>query len=858
MAVRSDWPELAGILDKALTVISEDQRIEFTQRWLPPQLDVPDRLVLTEAEERWIAAHPVVRLGADPEFQPFEFIDEEGVYRGIAADYARLVSERTGLNLELVPDLSWIEVMDGIERRDIDVVAAVGHTEERASFLDYVPSHIGFHRVIITRDDMPFLAGLDDLRQLRVAVQQSSSHEGYLADHSDIDPLVFPTLRSTVLAVANGEADAMVGNIASSAHLIRSLHVTNLKVAGSPPGGKQDLHFAVRKDWPELSGILRKGLKSITEAEKKEISERWVVLRYDPETNYGPLLRVVLGAVLLLGGAAWSIATGRRRQALVEAARREADAARVEAEEANVALRGMRIHLEALVEERTAELRLAEGQFRQAQKMEALGTLVGGIAHDFNNLLTGVLGAIHLARMHLDDPAVVDRDLRTCEDLSRRGADMIQQLLAFSRAKGAQKQPLSVKELLLGAQELLRALVPGTTDLKVTVAPGVPWVLGNRALVEQVLVNLVINARDALQGRAAPRIEVAARVTDDGPGDIGPEAVCIAVSDNGRGIAEESLERLFEPYFSTKPPGEGTGLGLAMVYGTVRDHGGVIMVESEPGVGTTFRLYLPPVAPAEESASVPMAVVPGCGERVLLADDDETVLDVHRRILVELGYRVTTARDGQEAVDLLAAEPSAFDIVLLDHVMPRLSGTAAAQAIRALTPGIPIVFLTGRGGDIGVAAPDEQTETVLEKPCTVAALSRALRSQLPVLSRQDSAADGGRLGTILVCEDNELVGGLLQSLLERAGHRVLLATDGERALALYRDSNEEIDLLLTDLSLPRLNGQEVAATLRLERPDLPVLFTSGGVFPAELEGQSMLHKPFRARDLLGLVRAQLG
>lgn len=602
IAVRSDWPALRGILDKALETISDAERLELEKRWLPPALPKPTQLELTEAEQAWVDAHPVIRLGVDPEFHPFEFIDAEGRHRGIAADYVALLNERTGLNLELVSGLTWSEVMERARRQEIDALAAVGITDERRTFLTYSPSYVQFHRVIVARSEVPFIASLADLKPLRVAVQANSSHAGFLADHTDLEPLAYPSLQEAIMAVADGRADALVGNLASTTYWIRELNVANLKVAGAASPEPLGLYFATRKDWPILAGIVQKGLASITERERAEIAQRWVVLDYTPQLDYGPLARVTLGAVLLLLAALGWILHARSQRLQLERARRQS-------EEANATLQRMHGRLEELVEERTAELRRSEALFRQAQKMEAMGTLVSGVVHDFNNLLTGLLGAIGLARAEADDPEALAEHLDLSHEIATRGAELLQQLLSFARQEELDLTHVSIDELLERAQRLFESAISSHVGLQVGAqTPGL-WVRGSAALLEQALFNLVLNACDAGQGGEGVRVEVSAHACAASEAAFAsryPDAevgglVELRVSDDGRGIPPDQQARLFDPYYTTKPAEKGTGLGLAMVYGAVRDHGGVITVESEPGEGTTFRILLPAVAPPAEA-----------------------------------------------------------------------------------------------------------------------------------------------------------------------------------------------------------------------------------------------------------------
>ncbi len=270
IAVRRDWPELVSILDKALNSLSEYEKLQLQKKWLPVDVLSPNGIMvkLTKIEEAWISNHPEIRLGIDPEFAPFEYIAEDGTYSGIASDYIKLLNKRLGLNMQIVSNLTWEEAVEKARKGEIDVLPSVGMTEERKGFLRYSDPYINFHRVIITRTDTPFLTGLDDIKEMRVAVQANTSHEGYLKDHTAIQPLLYNSLQETLLAVSNGDADALVGNIASATYWIRKMNLTNLKIAAPVSQEIQSLYFAARKDWPELVNIINKGLESIGPGEK--------------------------------------------------------------------------------------------------------------------------------------------------------------------------------------------------------------------------------------------------------------------------------------------------------------------------------------------------------------------------------------------------------------------------------------------------------------------------------------------------------------------------------------------------------------------------------------------------------------
>ncbi len=312
-AVRADWPELKTIINKALKSIPEKTMHKLRARWLPD--DYQELLIdidLTEDEMRWIEQHPEIRLGIDPEFAPFEFM-EDGSYSGMTSDYVRLLNQRLNLNMTIVEGLSWKQATEGARSGGIDVLPAVGKTEAREKYLNYTKPYLEFHRVIIARDDAPFILSLSDIEDLRVGVQANSSHHGYLLENSSIVPHAYPTLEALLMALSGGAIDALVGNVASATYWIRKLNLTNLKVVAPVSREVQSLHFAVRKDWPELVPILQKGLDSISHKTHKDISEKWLHIEYQGGIDHSLLTKLLVGFSLLLSTILiWNVTLNRK------------------------------------------------------------------------------------------------------------------------------------------------------------------------------------------------------------------------------------------------------------------------------------------------------------------------------------------------------------------------------------------------------------------------------------------------------------------------------------------------------------------------------------------------------------------
>jgi PAS domain S-box-containing protein len=370
-----------------------------------------------------------------------------------------------------------------------------------------------------------------------------------------------------------------------------------------------------------------------------------------------------------------------------------------------------------ITERKRAEIERAalEGQLRQAQKMEAIGQLTGGIAHDFNNILTGIMGYLVLAGERpaaFEDPRLA-RHLEQARLGAQRARDLIQQMLMFSRGRRGSAHPVALGPLIAEATALLRSSLPATLELRTELDKGLPEVRIDPIQFEQVLLNLCINARDAMEGAGTVRVH--ARIADAGghwcascKQKLEGRYVEIAVEDSGHGIPPEVLERMFEPFFSTKEVGRGSGMGLASVHGIVHEHGGHIVVDSIPGRGTTFRIELPALDGAAGASveGVAAARRPAAGQlrgRVLLVDDERMVTEFMSELLESWGLKVKVKRNPLEAEEWFARNAERVQAVVTDQTMPKMTGLELARRLIAQRPGLPVILYTGYAEGISEA-----------------------------------------------------------------------------------------------------------------------------------------------------------
>jgi hypothetical protein len=378
------------------------------------------------------------------------------------------------------------------------------------------------------------------------------------------------------------------------------------------------------------------------------------------------------------------------------------------------------------------ERRRLEERLAQAEKMEAIGRLAGGVAHDFNNLLTVISG---YAEILLARPDVTGREqLHEIAHAAEQAAGLTRSLLAFSRRQVLHPRVLDVNEIVAGMEPIVRRIIGDDVSVGVRLAPGLARVEADQAQLERVILNLAANARDAMPDGGSLTIETADVELDDeyvrsrGEGTAGPN-VLLAVSDTGVGMSEDVRRHLFEPFFTTKSPGAGTGLGLATVFGVVKQSGGSIYVYSEEGRGTTFKIHLPAAVQAVE---VDPVATDGAAERgsetIMLVEDDERVRELVRLMLESKGYRVLAAAGAEEAERLCTRD---VDLLLTDVVMPEVNGRVLAERLSATAPAMRILFMSGysdeavyRHGEISPNA------AFIEKPFTDRTLARKVREVL--------------------------------------------------------------------------------------------------------------------------------
>ena len=365
-------------------------------------------------------------------------------------------------------------------------------------------------------------------------------------------------------------------------------------------------------------------------------------------------------------------------------------------------LRNQNSNLEKMVAERTRALANSEKQLQQVMKLQAIGTLAGGIAHDFNNILFPIVGYTELTMDDVPEGSQARQNLDEVLKAANRAKELVQQILTFSRQSSQERRPLKVQYLIKEATKLLRATIPSSIEIECNIDESCGPIKGDPTQIHQIIMNLCTNAYHALQ-ETGGKLEVSLKEiyisyeqSLDRVGMKIGKHIELMVKDSGHGMEPQVIERIFEPYFTTKEQGKGTGLGLSVIHGIVKSHGGDITVSSRPGNGATFKVYLPIIDDIEEEIHViePLIAING-EERILLVDDEAQIIDIEQQILERLGYKVTPKTDSEEALEEFAAQPDRFDLVITDMTMPKMTGDQLARRMMDIKPQIPVILCTG-------------------------------------------------------------------------------------------------------------------------------------------------------------------
>lgn len=798
----------------------------------------PDLLLLTETERLWLKTHPVIRLAPDPEFKPIEFFDDKGNYRGIGADYVRLIERKIGIKFDIIKYENWEDVITHAKQRKVDILNAVVKTPQRKKYLLFPTPYLTIPSVIIARKTVTKDLTLDMLRGMHVVMVSGYGYVDLIHNkYPEIDIDLVSDLRTALRKVSFGMADAFVGDLATASFYIEQEGITNLKLAGEsePPNISG---FAVRSDWPELCNILEKGISLITEKEKKDIRKSWIHLGYTAGLTNREVRNIILGIITILfviigGFLLWNLMLNRKvhtrtqdlrkeiterekaEQALRESEKRFLDLSQnstdwiwefdeneiftyaspriknllgyapeeiigqsafapMSSPEANKVYEefiqfkkerkpfsnlinvnkhknGKDVILESSgvpiidskgnfcgyrgIDRDITERTYLEEQLRQIHKMEAIGNLAGGIAHDFNNILSPIIAYSEIAMIETEPGSPVYNSLKQIYRAGERARDLVKHILTFARKHEEELIQINASLVIKEVMKFLRSTIPATIEIKYENRAERDIVFADPTQLNQIIMNLCTNAAHSMEKggtlevileNVEPDSYSAFQIKNLKPGRY----IKLSISDTGHGIKPELMDKIFEPYFTTKGVGKGTGIGLALVHGIVEAYEGTITVHSEIGKGTCFSVYLPVVeGDLYDDHTLEDQAQPPCGtERILLVDDEKDVVDVMESILERLGYKLTSRTSSIEALEAFRNKPDEFDLVITDMTMPNMTGKDLAKEMINIRPDIPIILCTGFSEQIdGEKAREIGISAFIMKPIVMRKIAQTIR-----------------------------------------------------------------------------------------------------------------------------------
>lgn len=800
----------------------------------------------TPAEQAFIQQHPVIRLGADPQYVPYEFFDSDGQYKGIAADYIKIISERTGIVMEVEQNLTWTQAYEKAAEKKLDVLPCVSKTREREQYFLFSQPYFSFQRVVVMKDNNQTVAKLEDLFNKKVAVKKDSAHHSYLKTFGSIEFSVYPSEAAALKAVADGSETYFVGNLATSSYLIKTNGLTNLKYVQITTEEKQYLYFAVRNDWPELVGIINKGLDSITEAEKIEINNRWIGI--ENRADYSAIMKnlAIIGAIIagiFMVSCYWILRL-----------RREVDE-RIRVQEA---------------------LKIAKEEAEVANQIKS--TFLARMSHEIRTPLNAITGMAYLlkkTRLTAAQKLYLDKITHTSWSM----LGIINDILDFSKIEAGK---IEIERVSFNLDKVLQNVINIVSyrieehgiELVLQKDPRVPvhyW--GDPTRLEQILVNIVNNAvKFTLAGVVSISVRLHASQDD-------MHEVEFSITDTGIGMTREQLERLFQPFdqgdSSINRRFGGTGLGLSIVWSLVEMLQGNIQVDSTPGEGSVFTIRLPMeidrAAEAEEKNKSASDFLKNI--RALVLEKSPTYAHLLNEYLTSFGISASILASPDEALRLLREALHPYDLLIVDHDTPSAGGIDYIGQIKD-DPSIKmkprsILMIPLLREDLFEAVEEAGIDFGISKPIIASILYNGIIELFGrgVLAAQDRFLEVDNSVQfiadypyhILIVEDNKTNQFIARTILEEAGFKVSLADNGQLGLDYYREHKLEIDLILMDLHMPVLNGYEAAGAIRQLNTGIPmVAMTADAIAGVEAQCRSVgidhyISKPFDPKQFVATI-----
>ncbi|PKM54446.1 MAG: histidine kinase [Firmicutes bacterium HGW-Firmicutes-5] len=802
---------------------------------------------LTEAERAFIQEHPVIQVGIDPGFVPFEFIDQDGNYKGIAADYLELISKKTGLEFVINKGLTWSEAYEKGVLKEVDLLPAISKTPEREAYFLFSNSFYYFQRVIVMKNDNTSISGIEDLAGLTVAVQKNSSHHSYLQEYPNINLSLYQTVEGALFDVANGSETAYVGNLATTGYLIKANGLTDLKYVKFEAEAKQSLHFAVRNDWPELASILDKALANITEEEKIIIHNRWIGI--DGDVDYGPIIQIAL-IIGILVAVAFGVSSYWILKLKKEISKR------IEAEE---------------------DLLMAKKEAEVANQIKS--SFLARMSHEIRTPLNAITGMAYLMTK-----TNVDRTqsmyLEKITQASGNMLGIINDILDFSKIEAGKVEienvPFELDRVIQDVVNIVSFRIEEQgIGFSLSRDPNIPNALiGDSKRLEQILLNLINNAvKFTNEGSVYFDIRLVA--------SAGPKChLEFQVKDTGIGMSEEQVNQLFVPFSqadaSINRRFGGTGLGLSIVKSLVNMMEGSIKTYSTLKEGSTFIINLTFDVDSEKEAEDTKkgAAIYFQSLRTIVLEKTGSNINLMKNYLGSFGMTAEFTTSQTDLIQVLEVANQdrikPFDLVIIDYATCIEDGFMFVNHIRKyikinFIPKI-IMLLPLNRDDLFNKVIEYEIDMAITKPIIPSVLynaiieifkEKAISSHKPVGENMVEAIEKKDYDYhLLVVEDNKTNQFIAKSILEQVGFKVDLADHGEDGLRLFTSNPNRYQLILMDLHMPIMNGYDAAKAIRELDEQIPIVaMTADAIMGVEEKCKShgieyYISKPFEPEVLL--------
>ena len=769
-----------------------------------------NELIFTDRELKFIEENPVITLGVDPEFMPFEFISSTSEYTGLANDYIEHIENETGLTFQVVRGLNWETAYDKALLGEIDVLPCVSKTEERQEHFLFSSPYYNFQRVIVINDENTYIKSQEDLRGLTIAVQENSSHHSYLKEFQDYELHTYTTVEEAISAVAINKDAAFIGNLATTQYIVNSYGISHLKYISYQSETTNGLHFAIREDWPELEQIINKSLASMTEEQELAIQRKWIGM--EQEVDYSSFYRIliiigsVLGIVILVSGY-W-----------IQKLRSEI--------EKRKAIEG--------------ELIIARDEAKAANYVKS--HFLARMSHEIRTPLNGITGTCYL----LSNTELNRKQRAHLERIKQASVTMlgiINDILDFSKVESGK---VELEERSFGLDSVIKNVLnivaykieEKKLDFSFIRDPELPnFFIGDAKRLEQVLMNIINNG---IKFTEVGSLTLSVNMLEN-KGATYKMAFCI--TDTGIGIPKEQIENLFEAFTqedsSISRRFGGTGLGLSISKNMIALMGGTIEVESTVGVGSSFVITLSLQQDMAHELSVNDNIKTFENLKAIILNKTGSELNLMHSYLASFGINAELTTSVEQVMSMLVeadkSNNEAYDLVVVDYETPKVGMDLVYQYLdeQEIISYVPKVLVTLPFLRDDLSREDNENHIAISKPIFPSALLDALLNLFDPTDKFEKHIQTNdnthikrkvdRVYNVLVVEDNKTNQVIAESLLSDIGINVALADNGAAGVSAFEKDMALYDLILMDLHMPVLNGYEATKAIRAHNSDIPIV-----------------------------------